>query len=118
MLTSNTHIKLGLYVRAHNPEGFFNKPFSLFIVLFLLFFSTDIFAQCGTGTSPIYDINFSAAKDTSWTLNAARNGTACVGTSGEDDRCIRFNVMLNSGSDLLNFTADQLTGASFYSINC
>ena len=105
-------------MRAHNPEGFFNKSFSLFIVLSLLFFSTDIFAQCGTGTSPIYDINFSAAKDTSWTLNAARNGTACVGTSGEDDRCIRFNVMLNPGSDLLNFTADQLTGASFYSINC
>ncbi len=105
-------------MRAHNPEGFLNKSFCLFIVLSLLFFSTDIFAQCGTGTSPIYDINFSAAKDTSWTLNAARNGTACVGTSGEDDRCIRFNVMLNPGSDLLNFTADQLTGASFYSINC
>lgn len=102
----------------HDREGLFNKSFSVFIVLCLLLFSTDSFAQCGTGTSPIYDINFSAAKDTSWTLNAARTGTACVGTAGEDDRCIRFNVILNPGSDLLNFNADQLTGASFYSINC
>lgn len=77
-----------------------------------------VWSQCGTGTSTIYTVNFSAAKDTSWTLNASRSGTACVGTSGADDRCIRFNVTLNAGSDLLNFSADQLTGASFYSINC
>jgi hypothetical protein len=88
-------------------------------IFFLLsVYSVKVNGQCGVGTSTIYTINFSAAKDTTWTLNAARNGTACVGTSGEDDRCIRFNVALNPGSDLLNFTADQLTGASFYSINC
>lgn len=88
------------------------------MLFWLVLLSVDLKGQCGTGTSPIYTINFSAAKDTSWTLNASRDGTACVGTPGEDDRCIRFNVSLNSGSDLLNFNADQLTGASFYSINC
>lgn len=96
----------------------FQKPLRICVPLLLILYSVNVKGQCGTGTSIIHTINFSAAKDTSWTLNAARNGTACVGTSGEDDRCIRFNVILNPGSDLLNFTADQLTGASFYSINC
>ncbi|NCT94966.1 MAG: hypothetical protein GXC72_11115 [Chitinophagaceae bacterium] len=41
-----------------------------------------------------------------------------MGTGGADNTCIRFNVQLNSGSDLLNFSASQITSASFYSINC
>lgn len=86
--------------------------------MILCFQLQSVLSQCGTGTSTIYNVNFSAAKDTSWTLNASRGGTACVGTPGADDRCIRFNITLNAGSDLLNFSADQLTGASFYSINC
>ncbi|MBW0178476.1 gliding motility-associated C-terminal domain-containing protein [Sediminibacterium sp.] len=94
------------------------KALGICILFLLVLFSVEVKGQCGTGTSAIYTIDFSAAKDTTWTLNASRNGTACVGTSGEDDRCIRFNVSLNPGSDLLNFDADQLTGASFYSINC
>lgn len=89
------------------------------MVLVLLFLSgTRLTAQCGTGTSAIYTFDFSAAKDTTQSIDAARNGTACVGTSGSDNNCIRFNVMLNPGSDLLNFSTSQITGASFYSIDC
>lgn len=90
----------------------------VFVIVFLFLPIDTTFAQCGVGTSVVHTVNFSAAKDTSWTLNASRDGTACVGTSGADNNCIRFNITLNPGSDLLNFTADQLTGASFYSIDC
>lgn len=107
----------------HNVEiivitSFLKKALGFCILVLALLASVNVNGQCGTGTSAIYNIDFSASKDTAWSLNASRNGTACVGTAGEDDRCIRFNITLNSGSDLLNFNADQLTGASFYSINC
>ncbi|MDD2792145.1 MAG: gliding motility-associated C-terminal domain-containing protein [Sediminibacterium sp.] len=88
-------------------------------LLVLLFLSgAGLMAQCGTGTSEIIVVDFSAAKDTSHSIDAERNGTACVGTSGSDKSCIRFNVILNPGSDLLNFSTNQITGASFYSIDC
>jgi hypothetical protein len=109
---------MAVFIRSFIKKNFSTGAWGFCITLLLVLFSIDVKGQCGTGTSNIHTINFSAAKDTSWTLNALRNGTACVGTSGEDDRCIRFNISLNSGSDLLNFNADQLTGASFYSINC
>lgn len=95
------------------------QPVRAVLVLGLLFLSgAGIMAQCGTGTSTIYTFDFSAAKDTAQSIDAARNGTACVGTSGSDNSCIRFNVILNPGSDLLNFSTSQITGASFYSIDC
>lgn len=115
---SNTQKKGGHNVRIIITKSFLKKALGFCFLVWALLSSIIANGQCGTGTSPIYNINFSAAKDTSWTLNAARDGTACVGTAGADDRCIRFNVTLNAGSDLLNFNADQLTGASFYSINC
>lgn len=115
---SNTQKKDGHNVRVIVTKSFSKKALGLCFLISALLSSVIGNGQCGTGTSPIYNINFSAAKDTSWTLNAARDGTACVGTAGADDRCIRFNITLNAGSDLLNFNADQLTGASFYSINC
>lgn len=88
------------------------------LLLCLTWFHHSAQSQCGTGTSPIYNIDFSAKKDTAWSVASSRSGTACVGTGGADNTCIRFNVQLNSGSDLLNFSSSQLTGASFYSINC
>lgn len=102
------------------PDRRCRKNICLLALVFgILFLSVgEGWGQCGVGTSTIYSVDFSAAKDTAWTLAASRSGTACVGTPGADDRCIRFNVTLNPGSDLLNFSADQLTGASFYSINC
>lgn len=92
----------------------------LVFVIFLVFITGRAFAQCdvSSGTSAVYNINFSAAKDTSWTLSASRSGTACVGTTSADTRCIRFNITVNPGTDLINFTTKKITGASFYSINC
>lgn len=115
---SNTQKNDGHNVRVIVTKSFLKKALGFCFLVSALLSSVIANGQCGTGTSPIYNINFSTAKDTSWTLNASRDGTACVGTAGADDRCIRFNITLNAGSDLLNFNADQLTGASFYSINC
>lgn len=89
------------------------------LLLFLLIISeAKLMAQCGTGTSDIYTVDFSSAKDTTHSIDAARGGTACVGTAGSETNCVRFNVILNPGSDLLNFSTNQITGASFYSIDC
>ena len=95
------------------------KALGVSIILIFLLFSENLKGQCGTGTSDLYTVNLSAAKDTSWTLlNESRGGTACVGTSGADSRCIRFNITVNAGTDLINFATSKITGASFYSINC
>ena len=91
---------------------------ALLLMVFLFLSGAGLMAQCGTGTSDIHLVDFSAAKDTSQSISAARNGTACVGTTGSDNSCVRFNVILNPGSDLLNFSTNQITGASFYSIDC
>ena len=90
----------------------------VFVIVFLFLQINNVAAQCGTGTAVLRTIDFSAAKDTSWSFNASRVGTACVGTSGADDRCIRLNIIVNPGTDLINFTTTKITGASFYSINC
>lgn len=91
---------------------------ALFLLVLIFLSASRLIAQCGTGTSDIHFVDFSAAKDTSQSISAARNGTACVGTTGSDNSCVRFNVILNPGSDLLNFSTNQITGASFYSIDC
>lgn len=100
-------------------NSFYSKANKIFIAFYFLLSVNDLQGQCGTGSSALYTVNLSAAKDTSWTLlSTSRAGTACEGTSGADTRCIRFNIIVNSGTDLINFATSKITGASFYSINC
>ena len=79
-------------------------------------------AQCpvNDGTSEVVTVNLSAKKDTSWSLKSKREGTACISTNPPDanSRCIRFNVTLNPGADILVFDTDKEPQSSFYSINC
>lgn len=118
LLKSNIAFKYGSSDIPVRDRSVLCQQVLVFVIVFLSLQVNIVAAQCGVGTSTVYNVNFSSAKDTSWTFNASRSGTSCVGTSGADDRCIRFNITVNPGTDLINFTADQLTGASFYSINC
>lgn len=116
---SNTQKNSDFHNRFIVRKSFRRGVLGLFILFSLILFSVDLNGQCGTGTSELYTVNLSAAKDTTWTLlNKSRGGTACVGTAGADTRCIRFNITVNSGTDLINFATSKITGASFYSINC
>jgi hypothetical protein len=62
--------------------------------------------------SPIV-VDFTSSADTSTVITGARSGNWCAGTN-----CITFLIKKNTNSDLINFNADQITGASFYTINC
>lgn len=116
---SNTQKKDGHNVRIIVTKSFIKKALGFCFLISALLYSVAANGQCGTGTSELYTVNLSAAKDTTWTLlNKSRGGTACVGTAGADTRCIRFNITVNSGTDLINFATSKITGASFYSINC
>lgn len=118
-LLSNTRKKDDHIEKVVHEKSFLTRASGICIFFLLLIISQDLKGQCGVGTSDLYTVNLSAAKDTSWTLsNKSRGGTACVGTTGEDSRCIRFNIIVNPGTDLINFSTGKITGASFYSINC
>lgn len=92
---------------------------AFFLVMLIFLSAAGLMAQCGTGTSTIYTFDFSAAKDTSQSImNVARDGTACEGTSGAGTNCIRFNVILNPGSDLLYVESSQLADVNSYSVDC
>lgn len=58
-------------------------------------------------------VDFSTQPTGSVTINAARNGNCCG-----DQNCISFLVKVNPFTDMINFNADQITDASFYTINC
>lgn len=79
--------------------------------------NVDGMAQCTEITAATYVVDFSSAKDTSWSVSSKRTEKGCVdGNAG--NTCVKFIIKLNPGSDLVNFTTDQNTGASFYSVNC
>jgi hypothetical protein len=74
-----------------------------------------ILAQLGYTQScavPIV-VDFTKSADTSTVITGARNGNCCG-----DNNCISFTIIKNPLSDMINFTADQVTGASFYTIDC
>jgi hypothetical protein len=58
-------------------------------------------------------IDFSAKADTSTVISGARSGNCCG-----DNNCISFLIKSNPLTDMINFNADQITGASFYTVNC
>lgn len=89
----------------------------LALVFGLVVMNVDGMAQCTEITAATYVVDFSSAKDTSWSVSSKRTEKGCVdGNAG--NTCVKFIIKLNPGSDLVNFTTDQNTGASFYSVNC
>lgn len=89
----------------------------LFLFLFGFVCIDNSFSQCTEITAATYVVDFSASKDTSWSVSSKRTEKGCVdGNAG--NTCVKFIIKLNPGSDLVNFTTDQNTSASFYSVNC
>jgi len=78
---------------------------------FLLFLFILIFGFEGLAQTFI-NVDLTAAADITKTYSGARSGSYC-----NDNNCIVFNITLNANSDLLNFNADQITGASFYTVH-
>lgn len=83
----------------------------LLLILFLVL-SYHGYAQSGSCSDPIV-VDFSGKSDTTTSIAGSRNGNCCVGSN-----CISFKILVNPNTDLISFTSDQITGASFYSINC
>lgn len=109
---SNTKIIKQLPIRTCRKMGYL-----LVLVFGLLVMNVDGMAQCTEITAATYVVDFSSAKDTSWSVSSKRTEKGCVdGNAG--NTCVKFIIKLNPGSDLVNFTTDQNTGASFYSVNC
>ncbi|MFN3916592.1 MAG: gliding motility-associated C-terminal domain-containing protein [Flavobacteriales bacterium] len=91
----------------------------IFLFTSALFAHQNVQAQaaCAGCTATTFNVNLSAATDTSWSIASTRNGTCC-GITGSN--CIVFNVTLNPASDLLSFnvTNPSPPGSGFYQINC
>ncbi|MGI4021129.1 MAG: PKD-like domain-containing protein [Janthinobacterium lividum] len=77
----------------------------------LLCFLTVLFGLKGFAQTYI-DVDLTAAADITKTYSGSRSGSYC-----NDNNCIVFNITLNANTDLLNFTADQITGASYYTVH-
>jgi hypothetical protein len=88
-----------------------NRGVKTCILLFLCVISGQLcYAQsCAV---PII-IDFSGKADTSTVISAARSGNCCG-----DNNCISFLIKTNPLTDMVNFNVDQITGASFYTIDC
>ncbi|MCE3279222.1 MAG: C-terminal target protein [Bacteroidetes bacterium] len=83
------------------------------LIILKIFIVSSVYAQC---TAPSFNVNLSAASDTSWILSGTSRAGLCCGSSN----CVRFNVTLNSNTDLVNFTVSNPSpsGSAFYQINC
>ncbi|NCI52078.1 gliding motility-associated C-terminal domain-containing protein [Sediminibacterium roseum] len=81
-------------------------------ILFFLFLHSQ-----SSGQTSVYSFDLSASKDTSvTTASIARNGAFCGGTN-----CVKFDIVLNPGSDLLELeivSGAAPNGSEFYQINC
>lgn len=74
---------------------------------------TSGYSAFGQQSVPI-GVDLTDLPDTAVTITGqGRNGNWCA-----DNNCIVFNIKVNPGSDLINFNAGQITGASFYTVNC
>lgn len=76
----------------------------------MFLFQVNVFGQCTT--VPIA-VDISHSSDTSVSITAARQGNCCL-----DNNCNTFNIAVNPGTDVINFSTNQTGGASFYTINC
>src|ERR1700693_4138375 len=81
-------------------------------LLLCFFVVLSIKAYTQTCASPLI-VDFSKKADTSTVYNGSPNGNLFG-----DNNCIVFAVKVSPQTDLINFNVDQLTGASFYTINC
>ncbi|SMD17252.1 Ig-like domain-containing protein, partial [Pedobacter nyackensis] len=80
----------------------------LALFLFIILFNTS-----GSGQTVI-NVDLTASPNITKTYTGyPRSGTNC----GDSD-CIVFNITLNPGTDLVSFSPDQVTGSSFYTIDC
>ncbi|WP_340382317.1 hypothetical protein, partial [Daejeonella sp.] len=89
------------------------RLFGLFLVLLTTGYTA--FGQ----SPPVITVDLSGAADTSVTItDISRSGSVCASPGGE--RCIVFNIILNSGSDILNFDVKNPgpPGGAFYRIDC
>lgn len=81
----------------------------------VLLFLCMILSQLGFGQScavPLV-VDFTKNADTTTVITGARSGSCCG-----DNNCISFTIIKNPLTDMINFNADQITGASFYTIDC
>jgi len=87
-----------------------------FLILIALSSLGKISAQCGPCGAITFSVDLSSKVDTAYALvNQTRSGNCCG-----DNNCVKFVVLLNPGSDLINFnvTNPSPSGSAFYSINC
>ncbi|WP_299288841.1 PKD-like domain-containing protein [uncultured Mucilaginibacter sp.] len=80
----------------------------LLLVAFIIAYAVSTKAQV-----PTINVDLSSS-NIPWTYYSARGGYLC--SDNTTTKCIIFNITLNPNTNLLNFTADQLTGASFYTV--
>ncbi len=89
-----------------------NRKWISFLIAFF-FLSAQSFSQSVTTIS----IDFRGKKDTSVTISSiSRNGNICSGSN-----CIKFNIILDSRSDLLSLDVQSPAppgAAAFYQVNC
>ncbi|RZA00387.1 MAG: hypothetical protein EOP47_14140 [Sphingobacteriaceae bacterium] len=81
----------------------------------ILLFLCMILSRVGLAQScanPIV-VDFTKKADTATVITGARSGSCCG-----DNNCISFTIIKNPQTDMINFNADQITGASFYTIDC
>ncbi|KJS06376.1 MAG: hypothetical protein VR77_05055 [Flavobacteriales bacterium BRH_c54] len=93
-----------------------------FGVFLLLFTDNNLQAQtqsCGCdNTVPTFTINLSANPDTSYAIQATRNGYCC--SASGPDRCISFNITVSPGANQVNFDVFNPAppGGAFYQVGC
>jgi gliding motility-associated-like protein len=87
------------------------KKFTL--ILLSLFIVNSINAQC---TAPNFNVDLSAAPDTTWMLSGTSRGGLCCGSSN----CVRFNVTIHANTGLISFKVSNPSpsGSAFYQVNC
>ena len=116
MLKSNamTHSLISLLFTRRSIKNFVksNRKYIFFLVA-LFFLSNQSFSQSVTTIS----IDLRGKKDTSVTISStSRNGNICSGSN-----CIKFNIILDSRSDLLSLDVQNPAppgAAAFYQVNC
>lgn len=95
----------------------FSKKLSCFLVgkhVWLPFFLLLTFFGHDSDAQTVINVDLTASPNAQFiTGDTGRSGAYCG-----DNNCIVFNITLNPGSDLLTVTSSQITGASFYTIDC
>lgn len=84
-------------------------------IFFSCFVLNKINAQCSTCSATTFNVDLSAAIDTTYSVQSVRNGNCCTGSN-----CIRFNITINFGSSFVNFSVanPSPSGSAYYQIDC